>query len=311
MIYQPWNHAQLFLNVLKSGSKIAPRGITTIEMINSHMIIEQPRMRIVTSKTRKQNVGIGIAEFIAIIREIDDVPFFSKVSKSFAKFSSNGKVIDGAYGGRMNHGDSAKSNSVRQVIKLLGKDPASRQAVIPIFQKKDLSPKSNATPCTMTLQFMIRDEKLICITNMRSNDVEWGVTYDVFMFTMLQEFIANQLGIEVGQYYHNAGSIHIYDYHFDRFNSYLTEASSAIKPQPMRKMPRNFDFCECLLIEQAIRCDTFSHFDQTCSLMKSQYAIDLAVAMFCCGNRKSVRVPKLLKTISQSTLQEVVKQWTE
>jgi thymidylate synthase len=57
---------------------------------------------------------------------------------------------------------------------------------------------------------MIRDDKLLCITNMRSNDAILGLSYDMFSFTMLQEFVANMIGVEVGPYYHNAGSFHVY-----------------------------------------------------------------------------------------------------
>ena len=50
---------------------------------------------------------------------------------------------------------------------------------------------------------------------MRSNDLMWGYFYDVFMFTWLQEAIANELGVDVGYYHHHATSLHVYEPYFD------------------------------------------------------------------------------------------------
>jgi hypothetical protein len=53
------------------------------------------------------------------------------------------------------------------------------------------------------------------IVNMRSNDVFLGVPYDVFSFTMLQEYIAMRTGFQLGSYFHNAGSFHLYERHYN------------------------------------------------------------------------------------------------
>ena len=44
-------------------------------------------------------------------------------------------------------------------------------------------------------KFLIRDNKLNMITTMRSNDIYLGFTYDVFIFTLMQEILANELGM--------------------------------------------------------------------------------------------------------------------
>ena len=73
--------------------------------------------------------------------------------------------------------------------------------------------------CTLTMHWFIREDKLHLIVNMRSNDVILGFTNDVFQFTMLQEAMCVQLrdvypDLQLGHYFHNAGSMHIYDRHF-------------------------------------------------------------------------------------------------
>jgi thymidylate synthase len=48
---------------------------------------------------------------------------------------------------------------------------------------------------------------------MRSNDAFWGLPYDVFLFTMLQELFAAELNVELGRYHHSVGSLHLYQKH--------------------------------------------------------------------------------------------------
>ena len=80
--------------------------------------------------------------------------------------------------------------------------------------------------CTFILQFFIRNNKLDLIVNMRSNDLMFGTTYDVFMFTFLQELMAAELGIDVGVYKHVANNMHIYMKDMPKINEILSENSN-------------------------------------------------------------------------------------
>jgi hypothetical protein len=88
-----------------------------------------------------------------------------------------------------------------------------------IHDRHDLTYHSKDVPCTCLLQYFIRDGKLNAVTYMRSNDIILGTAYDVFVFTMLQEYIANALGVDMGAYTHVAGSLHIYEKNFDFIES--------------------------------------------------------------------------------------------
>jgi len=95
-------------------------------------------------------------------------------------------------------------------------DPETRRAVL-VFQDPDkmFDIDSVDVACASTLQFLIRNRKLHAVCTMRSNDAIWGLPYDVFLFTMLQELLACQLGLELGDYHHCAGSMHIYQRHVE------------------------------------------------------------------------------------------------
>lgn len=71
-------------------------------------------------------------------------------------------------------------------------------------------------PCTLSLQFLIRKGHLSLIANMRSNDAWRGLPYDVWCFTRIQTIIAAMLGVPVGLYVHQAGSMHIYENDYNK-----------------------------------------------------------------------------------------------
>lgn len=88
-------------------------------------------------------------------------------------------------------------------------------------------------PCTTTLQFFKRNGKLDLNVYMRSNDLIYGWRNDLPFFTLLQEMVAADIGVELGTYTHIAGSLHIYPKHqylLDRFSEDKFDAD--ISPMP-------------------------------------------------------------------------------
>jgi thymidylate synthase len=70
---------------------------------------------------------------------------------------------------------------------------------------------------------------------MRSNDVIWGLCYDVYLVTMLQELLALELGAEFGGYYHTASSMHLYKNFYPMAEKILAEPlpEEPVGMQPM------------------------------------------------------------------------------
>ena len=99
---------------------------------------------------------------------------------------------------------------VPATIKLLKKEKTTREAIINMWNDEYLLnvPNYNRRPCTLTHHFLRRDDKLHLFTNMRTNDIINLLPYDIFHHTFLQIYIAEQLGLEVGEYHHFAS--HMY-----------------------------------------------------------------------------------------------------
>jgi thymidylate synthase len=127
----------------------------------------------------------------------------------------------GAYGPRL-------VKQLSQAYTLLKRDPSTRRAVATIWEPRDLVHDGDR-PCTLTFQFLIRNDVLELHVNMRSQDVWLGLTYDAFMFTQIQETLAARLGVGVGSYVHHVGSFHIYERDVERA---LTDLQTSAKLPP-------------------------------------------------------------------------------
>jgi thymidylate synthase len=87
---------------------------------------------------------------------------------------------------------------------------------------------------------------------MRSNDLVWGLCYDLYLLTMLQELMAAELGVGLGWYAHVASSLHVYERHWDLVRR-LAESPSTNKALPMRPMEHPEQKGAFLRMERALR----------------------------------------------------------
>jgi thymidylate synthase len=117
------------------------------------------------------------------------------------------------------------------VIDSLIKDRDSRQAVINFNQVAHKYEGNRDFPCTLNAQFLVRDNKLVEIVNMRSNDLVYGTCYDVPFFMLLQLQVYDVLrkhegfeDLKLGVYVHNVGSLHVYERHFEMLDNLCREA---------------------------------------------------------------------------------------
>ena len=106
------------------------------------------------------------------------------------------------------------------VVDMLKKNPNTRQATISIFDGKEREKYDKDTPCTYAIQFTILDNKLNMCVTMRSNDLWYGFCNDQYCFSKLQLMVADKLEIRLGEYYHFAHNLHMYNNIIEKKNEY-------------------------------------------------------------------------------------------
>lgn len=156
----------------------------------------------------------------------NDAEFISAFGSMWKKLSDDGKTNNSAYGYLMKYKHGF--DQIEKVIELLRKDPHSRRAVINLNTPNERVIETKDEPCTIALQFLIRNGKLHCTGMMRSNDIWFGFPYDVAFFTELQMYIADRLKVGYGVYTHFVVSMHLYDRNYEDVKKITENPASAV-----------------------------------------------------------------------------------
>ncbi len=233
---------EVWLKLLKKcyhyGIPLAPKGVLTKTLICSTMKLTNPRDRVLNIEGRKSSFRYSVAEWFWYMSGKNDLEFISKYAPSMEKFSDDGKTIRSGYGYKMFRPYLDGQTQVEYVINKLMSDRDSRQAVIMIREPEDtlhdirMGLKSKDIPCTLSLHFMIINNKLTLIVNMRSQDLMVGKVYDIFTFTMLQEYIAMALEVDLGDFIMVDNNLHIYERWFEKANNILETVQPPSQPMP-------------------------------------------------------------------------------
>ena len=246
----------------------SPRGMKVKEILGYQFRITNPLHRIPYVSGREFSIHYMLAELLWYLSGNDSTEWISNYSSFWSKISDDGKTANSAYGARIFKPHSRISSTVDQtwtqwkyVIDELKKDPDSRRAVIHIRSPQDSILANLDVPCTLSLQFFLRDDKVYMVTSMRSSDVILGIAYDIPAFTIFQELLSlqltNELGrpIGIGDYIHMSASLHVYERHFKMVEKIISEdkPGNYVDLLEMPKMPNMPPLNDLLSFESEVR----------------------------------------------------------
>jgi thymidylate synthase len=239
-------------SLLQEGSPVTSRGMPTLELFPISFTLTHPRRRCIANPERRWNLPLAIGEFCWHATGSKDLRFIEYYAPRWKEFTDGIEIIGSCYGHHIFGRKDGQLSQWQRLVRLLRAERHSRRAVLQLFESQTgLDADTKDAPCTCSIQFMIRDDRLHAIVYMRSNDVIWGLPYDVFLFTMLQELLALELGTELGSYFHLVGSLHLYKRHFELAKRIVSsEFSFSYEMPPMRAHGQLTSF---LALEQKIR----------------------------------------------------------
>lgn len=120
--------------------------------------------------------------------------------------------------------EKGRYNQIQKCIEMLKKCPFTRRAQAVTWKVwEDLGISDPA--CLQRVWFRVQKidgkDKLNMTVDFRSNDAYRASFMNIFALTELQKYVAEQVGVDVGEYIHHADSFHIYGSCFDEFKSFL------------------------------------------------------------------------------------------
>jgi len=179
---------------------ISPRGMVTLETPTS--VTVPLTNSVVTVAARKLNYKFAVAEAYWILSGYSLLSDLHDQANKWVPFSDDGIRASGAYGPPF-------LEQFRYVVDTLKADTYSRQAVMTIWRPNPRPSKD--IPCTVALQFVIREQQLNVHVTMRSSDLWLGLPYDFITFTTLAMAVAAELKTLLGTLTVTCPCTHIYD----------------------------------------------------------------------------------------------------
>ena len=152
-------------------------------------------------------------------RQLEDAV---KMSKFWSKCSDDGKTINSNYGFLLFHDENKHGfTQFGHAINCLRNNPDSKKAVMTLYSKEHAY-ISNDNPCTLIINLYIQGDALNMQVIMRSNDLWYGLPYDlpffrVVHYTALAMLKRTYPNLELGYHIHQALNLHFYEWAFDKF----------------------------------------------------------------------------------------------
>ena len=129
------------------------------------------------------------------------------------------------YGKQWRHWQTSRGETIDQlkdVIENLKTNPDSRRHIVTAWNPEDVPSNMALPPCHALFQFYVANGKLSCQLYQRSADIFLGVPFNIASYSLLVHLIANEVGLEVGEFIHTLGDAHIYQNHLAQVEEQLS-----------------------------------------------------------------------------------------
>jgi len=235
---------RMYYVLQQHGKWTQPRGEKTLEIENFSYTVN-PFVRFNSFKGRNFNLKYLKREMAWYVKADPMDLSITEHAAQWGKIVANGKL-------NSNYGSYWFGKfGVKHIVRLLQQDSMSRRAVIPMYgtDTDHMDMEAKDVPCTLAVEFRLRNGHLNMRAIMRSQDILWGMGNDLPTFSFLQEIVATLLNAEMGTLTVSVGSFHVYESRIEMFNNIISSATH----EPVEdKPPRISRYDAHLLIDSEI-----------------------------------------------------------
>jgi len=188
---------------------ISEKGVNydnTLALFNIGFYIQNPLDNEINTKWRKWKKDYAEYEWEWYLSKDKSVEKIKEKAKIWDKMHNGDNIVNSNYGFQW-----SRNNQLNYVINELKRKDSSRRAVLTIYDAKEHVDYTFDTPCTLNISFNILYGRLNMSVIMRSNDLYYGFCNDQYCFSKLQDYVAKELNIKIGNYFHFCSNLHIYN----------------------------------------------------------------------------------------------------
>lgn len=133
-------------------------------------------------------------------------------------------------------------DQITQVLEQIKNTPDSRRLIVSAWNVADI-PQMKLPPCHAFFQFYVADGKLSCQLYQRSADIFLGVPFNIASYALLTHMVAQQAGLEVGDFVWTGGDCHLYSNHLEQVQEQLARTPDSLPKLVIKRTPDSlFDY---------------------------------------------------------------------
>lgn len=112
-------------------------------------------------------------------------------------------------------------DQISEVVEQIKNNPDSRRLIVSAWNVGQV-PDMALPPCHLLFQFYVANGRLSCQLYQRSADFFLGVPFNIASYALLTHMVAQQVGLEVGDFVWTGGDVHLYSNHIEQANLQLS-----------------------------------------------------------------------------------------
>lgn len=132
-------------------------------------------------------------------------------------------------------------DQIAKVLDLIRAHPDSRRMIVTAWNPAQVDSMA-LPPCHALFQFYVADGRLSCQLYQRSCDMFLGVPFNIASYALLTLMMAQQAGLEPGEFVWTGGDCHIYDNHVEQVLEQLSRKPYPYPTMRIRKADSIFSY---------------------------------------------------------------------
>jgi thymidylate synthase len=231
------HYLDLMQRILDTGVEQKDRtGVGTLSVFGHQMRFDLSQgFPLVT--TKKLHLRSIIIELLWFLRGDTNVKWLQENKVSiWDEWAGEDGELGPVYGKQWRDWRGEGSISVDQIALLIDQinnNPASRRQIVSAWNPAEID-KMALAPCHCLFQTHVANGKLSLQLYQRSCDVFLGVPFNIASYALLTHLLADQCGLEVGDFVWTGGDCHLYSNHLEQARSQLTR-----EPRPLPRLTIN------------------------------------------------------------------------
>lgn len=242
-------YKQLLQHILDNGYRKEDRtgtGTTSVFGYQMRFNLQEGFPLVTTKKIHLKSI---IYELLWFLKGDTNIHYLTENGvRIWNEWADENGELGPVYGHQWRNWNSEGIDQIQEIINTLKNNPDSRRMVVSAwnpsvmpdtsksFSENVSNGKAALPPCHALFQFYVVDNKLSCQLYQRSADVFLGVPFNIASYALLTMMIAQVCQLQLGDFVHTFGDVHIYNNHIEQVKLQLTREP---RPLPIMKLNPN------------------------------------------------------------------------